>query len=102
MCILRQFLGLVHVLRNSKAVSFQQAKQQIEVVTEGEALAAFDEDSFNGFLSCLLGVKTESLYGGGANFLFADGSVHFLSYAATPVMPALASRQGNDIADWDE
>lgn len=30
--------------------------------------------------------------GSGANFLFADGSVHFLHYSAAPLMTALASR----------
>ncbi len=34
--------------------------------------------------------------GGGANFLFADGSVHFLPYSAAPLMPALASRSGGE------
>lgn len=34
--------------------------------------------------------------GSGANFLFADGSVHFLPYAAVSVMPALASRAGGE------
>jgi prepilin-type N-terminal cleavage/methylation domain-containing protein/prepilin-type processing-associated H-X9-DG protein len=34
--------------------------------------------------------------GGGANFLFADGAVHFLTYDAAPLMPALASRAGNE------
>jgi prepilin-type N-terminal cleavage/methylation domain-containing protein/prepilin-type processing-associated H-X9-DG protein len=34
--------------------------------------------------------------GGGANFLFADGSVHFLPYSAAPIMPALASRAGGE------
>ena len=29
-------------------------------------------------------------------FLFADGSVRFLSYGIAPLMPALASRAGND------
>jgi prepilin-type N-terminal cleavage/methylation domain-containing protein len=33
---------------------------------------------------------------GGAFFLFADGSVQFLSYAAVSVMPALASRAGGE------
>jgi prepilin-type processing-associated H-X9-DG protein/prepilin-type N-terminal cleavage/methylation domain-containing protein len=40
-----------------------------------------------------------SLHSGGANFLFADGSVRFLSYSAAPLMPALASRAGNDIVN---
>ena len=35
---------------------------------------------------------------GGANFAFADGSVRFLSYAADPLMPALASRAGGESA----
>lgn len=33
---------------------------------------------------------------GGANFAFCDGSVHFLSYGAASIMPALASRAGNE------
>lgn len=33
---------------------------------------------------------------GGANFGFADGSVRFLSYAADEVLPALATRAGNE------
>jgi prepilin-type processing-associated H-X9-DG protein len=37
-----------------------------------------------------------SLHSGGAHFLFADGSVHFLSYSAAPIMPALASRAGGE------
>jgi prepilin-type processing-associated H-X9-DG protein/prepilin-type N-terminal cleavage/methylation domain-containing protein len=37
-----------------------------------------------------------SLHPGGANFLFADGSVHFLSYSAQPVMVALATRNGGE------
>lgn len=39
-----------------------------------------------------------SLHPGGANFLFADGSVHFLSYSAAPIMPALAARNGGEVA----
>ena len=35
-----------------------------------------------------------SLLPGGANFLFADGAVHFVGYDAAPQMPAMASRTG--------
>jgi prepilin-type N-terminal cleavage/methylation domain-containing protein/prepilin-type processing-associated H-X9-DG protein len=37
-----------------------------------------------------------SLHSGGAHFVFADGSVRFLSYASAPVLPALASRAGGE------
>jgi prepilin-type N-terminal cleavage/methylation domain-containing protein/prepilin-type processing-associated H-X9-DG protein len=39
-----------------------------------------------------------SFHPGGANFLFADGSVHFLGYSADPVLPALATRAGGEAA----
>jgi prepilin-type processing-associated H-X9-DG protein/prepilin-type N-terminal cleavage/methylation domain-containing protein len=34
---------------------------------------------------------------GGANFAFADGSVHFLSYSADSILPALATRAGGEV-----
>jgi len=37
-----------------------------------------------------------SSHPGGANFALADGSVHFLSYSANNVMPALATRAGGE------
>jgi prepilin-type N-terminal cleavage/methylation domain-containing protein/prepilin-type processing-associated H-X9-DG protein len=37
-----------------------------------------------------------SLHPGGANFLFVDGSIHFLPYSVRPIMPALASRAGGE------
>jgi prepilin-type N-terminal cleavage/methylation domain-containing protein/prepilin-type processing-associated H-X9-DG protein len=43
-----------------------------------------------------------SLHNGGANFLFGDGTVHFLSYSANPIMPALATRaSGEVIPPWE-
>lgn len=38
-----------------------------------------------------------SLHDGGANFLFADGSVHFLAYGADNILPALATRAGGEV-----
>src|SRR5262249_11559164 len=40
-----------------------------------------------------------SLHSGGANFLFADASARFLRYSAATILPALASRAGNDVVD---
>ena len=39
-----------------------------------------------------------SLHTGGANFAFADGSVRFLTYSASPVLPALGTRDGGEVA----
>jgi prepilin-type processing-associated H-X9-DG protein len=36
--------------------------------------------------------------GGGAHFLFCDGSVHFIAYSAASVMRALATRAGGETA----
>jgi prepilin-type processing-associated H-X9-DG protein len=40
-----------------------------------------------------------SLHSGGAHFLFADGSVHFLSYEANSILPALATRAGREAVE---
>jgi prepilin-type processing-associated H-X9-DG protein len=39
-----------------------------------------------------------SWHPGGANFLYADGSVHFLAYGADAVFPALGTRDGGEVA----
>jgi prepilin-type N-terminal cleavage/methylation domain-containing protein/prepilin-type processing-associated H-X9-DG protein len=38
---------------------------------------------------------------GGANFVFTDGSVRFLSYSVDPLMPALATRAGGEVVSLD-
>jgi prepilin-type processing-associated H-X9-DG protein len=40
-----------------------------------------------------------SLHYGGGNFLFTDGSVRFLSYAADSVLPALSTRAGGEVVE---
>jgi prepilin-type processing-associated H-X9-DG protein len=40
-----------------------------------------------------------SLHQGGANWLFADGSVRFLPYSARDLIPALATRAGGEVVD---
>jgi prepilin-type N-terminal cleavage/methylation domain-containing protein/prepilin-type processing-associated H-X9-DG protein len=37
-----------------------------------------------------------SPHSGGANFLYADGTVHFLTYDAASLLPSLATRAGRD------
>jgi prepilin-type N-terminal cleavage/methylation domain-containing protein/prepilin-type processing-associated H-X9-DG protein len=41
-----------------------------------------------------------SLHPRGAHFLFADGSVHFLPYAAEPMMIPLATKSGGEVVSW--
>ena len=40
-----------------------------------------------------------SLHPGGANFVFADGSVEFLTYSADNVLPALSTRAGGEAVE---
>lgn len=42
-----------------------------------------------------------SFHSGGANFLFADGSVRFIPYTANEIMPALATRAGGEAVSWE-
>ena len=43
-----------------------------------------------------------SLHRGGANFLFADGSVRFLPYSAESIIPSLATSRGGEVASLPE
>jgi prepilin-type processing-associated H-X9-DG protein len=40
-----------------------------------------------------------SMHIGGAHFLLVDGSVHFLSYDANSILPALASRASGEAVE---
>lgn len=40
-----------------------------------------------------------SVHVGGGHFLFADGAVRFMTYAARDVLPALASRAGGEVVE---
>jgi prepilin-type N-terminal cleavage/methylation domain-containing protein/prepilin-type processing-associated H-X9-DG protein len=42
-----------------------------------------------------------SLHSGGANWLFADGSVRFLRYEAAEILPSLATRNGGETVPLD-
>ncbi len=43
-----------------------------------------------------------SFHPGGANMLFADGSVRFIPYGASRVLPAFATRAGGEAADYNQ
>ena len=40
-----------------------------------------------------------SYHPGGGNFLYADGSVHFLTYATDAVLPAMGTRDGGEVVE---
>jgi prepilin-type processing-associated H-X9-DG protein len=40
-----------------------------------------------------------SFHPGGAHFAMCDGSVHFLAYSADAILPALATRAGNEAVE---
>ncbi|HET6576002.1 MAG TPA: DUF1559 domain-containing protein [Fimbriiglobus sp.] len=79
--------------------------------SSGDAVLGVREVNISGELTCPIGpyrftdgrvshpcdmFHFWSLYSGGANFLFADGSVRFLRYSADPILPALATRAGGE------
>jgi prepilin-type processing-associated H-X9-DG protein len=42
------------------------------------------------------------MHRGGANFLFADGSVRYMAYIAAALIPKLATRNGREPVDgWE-
>jgi prepilin-type N-terminal cleavage/methylation domain-containing protein/prepilin-type processing-associated H-X9-DG protein len=45
------------------------------------------------------GLHNWSFHPSGANWLFADGSVRFLSYKAASVLPKMATRQGGEVIE---
>ncbi len=72
-------------------------EQNVLPVTKGSCppgTYSFGPGSFNN--QCDMYHVWSPHLGDGANFLFADGSVHFLSYSAAPLLPALASRAGGE------
>jgi prepilin-type N-terminal cleavage/methylation domain-containing protein/prepilin-type processing-associated H-X9-DG protein len=42
-----------------------------------------------------------SAHPGGGNWLFADGSIRFLTYQSSPILPALATRSGGEIVSGE-
>jgi prepilin-type processing-associated H-X9-DG protein len=40
-----------------------------------------------------------SLHLGGANFAYADASVHFVTYGAAPIIPQLCTRNGGEVVE---
>lgn len=43
-----------------------------------------------------------SFHEGGGNWLFADGSVHFIPYSGALQIPKMATRSGGEVIDWLE
>jgi len=43
-----------------------------------------------------------SQHPGGSNFVFADGSVRFMTYSADSVLPAMATRNGGESFSWTD
>ncbi len=62
----------------------------------GSGSAHFKEGRFDSMCDVM---HFWSPHAGGANFAFADGSVHFLTYSADAILPALATRAGGEVAE---
>ncbi len=62
----------------------------------GSGSAHFKEGRFDSMCDVM---HFWSPHPGGANFAFADGSVHFLTYSADSILPALATRSGGEVAE---
>ncbi len=69
-----------------------------DTICPSQEIGAFQRGKYNDLCSMY---HFWSLHPGGANFAFADGSVRFITYAAEPILPALATRAGGETVDWD-
>ena len=74
-------------------------EQNLQVITAGSPCGpgAYAFQPASGFNDPCGMFHFWSAHGNGANFLFSDGSARFLSYSANALLPALASRAGQEV-----